>query len=168
MSEIDIWRAIRELQEEISRLKTPDVLLRNTGIWTPAFTGTTIAGVFTYVAGSPPETYGTYTRLGNVAICQGGVQISAIGTPPTGNMTISGLPFAAASDMNQQGSVIFSMIDNFNYAAAAIELTGRVFAGQSIVILAESFDNAAAVSSPAANFTNVNCRIRFTVIYRIA
>lgn len=167
MSNEQTARLIQQILNRLDQLEAAAHITYNKGLWTPAFAGTTIAGAYTYVIGAPPETYGTYTRLGNQVIAHGGIQISAIGTPPTGTMQISGLPFAAAADMNQQGSVIFSMIDNFNYAAAAIELTGRVFAGQSVIILAESFDNAVAVSAPAANFTNVNCRLRFTVIYRI-
>jgi hypothetical protein len=90
---------------------------------------------------------------------RGDLQISAIGTPPMGNMTITGLPYTAASI----GAVTFGVISNFNYAASAIQLGGDI-SGVAIR-LSESFDNSANVAAPAANFTNVDCRMNFAGLY---
>lgn len=128
--------------------------------WTPSFAGSTIAGVFTYGVQS-----GYYINLGGIVFFWGRLAISAIGTPPTGIMYIAGLPLANLA--NYYGSVTFGFIQNFNYAAAAMQLTGIVEVSSQFIALYESFDNGAAVAAPAANFTNVNCNIIFSGFYRV-
>ena len=49
------------------------------GVWTPAFIGTTIAGAFTYIAGGQ---MGVYTRISNQVFIHAFIGISAIPTPP--------------------------------------------------------------------------------------
>lgn len=131
--------------------------------WTPAWTGTGTAGVFTYT-----NQFGRYTRIGNLAFIQARLTISAIPTPPVGNMTITGLPLTAVNVANVSGLIIFGFIHNFNYAAAAIELTGIVPLNSARIDLYESFDNIAAVQVPAANFTNVACDLIFGGVYQVS
>lgn len=129
------------------------------GTWVPAFAGSTVAGVFTYTA----ATVGYYFVISNIICAFGVVGISAIGTPPTGNMSITGLPFPA--NATYAGSVLFGRISNFNYTALAMELTGIVNPGTQAMTLWESFDNGAVVAAPAANFTNAAVQFYFLAMY---
>ena len=62
------------------------------GTWTPVFTtdSTAPTGV------SYSSRYGTYTKIGNVVSFRCTIQLSSKGTGGTGNVIISGMPFAAA------------------------------------------------------------------------
>lgn len=132
----------------------------NIGTWTPVFAGTGTAGVFTYTA-----QVGRYTRLGDQVHVHANIAISAITTPPTGTMRITGLPFTSAAGL--QYSVRFGYVANFNYAAGAIDLTALVSPAQAYIDLYESFDNAAAQSAPAANFTNAACQLLLSAVYQV-
>jgi len=129
--------------------------------WTPGFVGTGTAGTFTYFS-----QFGRYVRMGDLCFFNGVVAISAITVAPTGNMRISGLPFTASNTGNAGAS--FSFIGNFNYTAAALQLTGAIVAATNYISLYESFDNAAAVAAPAANFTNAACNLQFHGFYQVA
>jgi hypothetical protein len=130
------------------------------GTFTPAFTGTGTAGTFTYVAGRQD---GSYLRIGNVVLFALEVNISAISVAPTGNMTISGLPFTAGG--NQDGSVSFGLIANLDFSANCVQLTGLIVSGTAVIDLREVFDNAGSTAYPAANFTNANAQLRLTGMY---
>lgn len=132
----------------------------NIGVWTPAFTGTSTAGVFTYNVQQ-----GDYTRLGNRVFFSGRCRITAITTPPVGNMTITGLPIACAA--TYYGTVELLFISNFNYAANAMQLTAAVAPGTTTINLYESFDNAGAALVPAANFTNAACELIIGGNYKV-
>lgn len=131
--------------------------------WTPSFAGDSTAGTFTYTANRG----GRYIRLGNLCWITGRVEISAIPTPPTGNILITGLPFVAKNVSFANGSVAFGDVSNFNYAANAISLQGLIQANEQFIRLLESFDNAGSSSTPAANFTNTACSLIFTATYEI-
>lgn len=128
------------------------------GTWVPVFAGTTIAGAFTYTTN-----VGYYVVVSNMVHVFGRILISAIGTPPTGNMRILGLPFAA--NATYQGGACFTWISNINYTAGALALTAATAASNSYFDLIETFDNAVRVSYPAANFTNVAAELRFFGLY---
>jgi len=129
------------------------------GAWTPEFAGTGTAGVFTYSNQS-----GRFMRYGSFCFFMGFITITAIITPPVGNMLITGLPFTAG--VGGYG-VSWTFISNFNYTAAALQLCGRITAAANYITLTESFDNIAAVAVPAANFTNATCSLGFTGFYQI-
>ncbi len=158
---IAINRRLDEIEGLLERLRKVD-----TGgqplTWTPTYVGSSTAGVFTYTIQA-----GYYTRIGRYVFIQARVTISAIGTPPVGTMTINGLPIAPSASGNSHHSVAFGFINQFNYTAAAIELVGRIPPSDPRIILAESFDNAALVAVPAANFTNVACDLSFSGFYLI-
>ena len=130
------------------------------GTFTPAFKGTTFSGVFNYTAQG-----GTYFLYGNMVFVLAQLQIDSIGSAPTGNMTIIGLPFTSAAVATAFGAVTFGNISNFNYAAGALQLTGFVSVSNSAIILREAFDNSATVAVPAANFTNASTNIVFSAVY---
>lgn len=128
--------------------------------WTPNFGGSGTPGTFTYGAQS-----GRYVRVGDLCFIEGIVQITAITVAPTGNMRIWGMPFTAVAI---NSGISFVYISNFNYTAAALQVTGVIQVGNSYADLYESFDNAGAVAVPAANFTNASCNMQFFGMYQIA
>lgn len=158
-----ILRRLNALETRLEREKS-EVPIVQTGTWTPAFAGLTTPGTFTYTS----FRYGYWRRLGSVVHLSGAVQISAIPVAPTGNMAITGLPFTSVNLTGYRAGVDWAPIDNFNYAAGAMQLVGVIIENSAIIQLGESFDNAALVASPAANFTNVNCNLQFSVTYFIA
>lgn len=164
MSEIDIWRAIHALDEEISRLKTPDVLSRDSGSFTPAWVGTGTAGTFTYTSN---VTIVEWFRLGNVLLYHGRITITAISVAPTLNLTITGWPFPGVSDANMNfagGGTFTGWAINLQ---AGYTQVGLQFAnGSSVASLVESGDNLAPVAVQGGELITGSCR--FAGHYRIA
>lgn len=134
------------------------------GTWTPTFFGTSTAGTFTY---DSSNTIGYYTRLGNMVFVTARVTISAISVAPVGTMRIGGLPFTVRADSANNVPAYFGNITNLDYSATAIELIGFFISGTTTIDLRESFDNAAAVAFPAAQFTNAACGIMVGGWYRV-
>lgn len=154
-----VLRRLNAVETRLERERS-EVPIVQTGTWTPAFTGSGTAGTFTY-----SNQYGFYERHGTTVHAFGFISISAILVAPTGTMSISGLPFVVKSTTGYRAGAVFGVIDQFNYTAAAIELTGVVVPSGSQIFLFESFDSAATVQVPAANFTNVNCDLQFSITY---
>lgn len=157
-------RRLLKLEQDMRRLEA--VLTKNFYVestWSPAFAGSTTAGTYNYTASAQAF----YTRIGSLCYLQGRCAISAINTPPTGVMRITGLPFAAVNTTGLLGSIYFGDIYQFNYTAAAMQLQGYILPGQSYIQLEESFDNAASADVPAAGFTNAACDLSFAGIYMI-
>jgi hypothetical protein len=154
---------LRKVEMLEARLRFFETLTggQSSGTWTPAWTGNTGAGVFTYTAQT-----GVYTRVGNLVYIAGHLQISAIGTPPTGAMTITGLPFTCEATYYHPISLGF--ISNFNYPANAMQLSGAVAPSTASISLYQSFDNAGGALVQAADFTNNACDIYFNGVYRLA
>lgn len=149
---------IVRLRADVDSLLEREVTRYATGTLTPAYAGTGTAGVFTYT-----NQIGKYIQANGIVFFWGRVTISAIGTPPTGNMQITGFPIANAATYN--GQVEFNRVSNFNYAASALELTARIGPSGSVADLEEAFDNAVMVAAPAANFTNAACDLVFSGFY---
>lgn len=153
---VDTSNVLRFLDESSNNYQ----LSSSEGSWTPIFEGTTGAGTFTYGI-----QVGRYERQGNKVCIQATIQISAIPVAPTGNMQIAGLPVATRNVTNLLGGVSFGVISQFNYAASALQLLGRIRPNVSVIDLMESFDNGAVVQTPAANFTNTACLLAFAAVY---
>lgn len=147
------------LERRIATLERWRLTLTTPGSWTPTFVGSGTAGTFTYAAQE-----GAYSRLGALVFVRARVAISAISVAPVGTMSIGGLPFTVGATQNS--GVMFSTISQFNYSAGALQLLGSFSGGATTISLRESFDNAAQVNVPAANFTNVDCDLRFSAFYR--
>lgn len=137
--------------------------LQATGTWTPAFTGSSTAGTFTYTA----ERSGYYIRIGNLVLAYGDVGISAITGAPSGNMQITGLPFTAAN--KEHASVVLGMVSELDVDTTdTIQLSAFLRKNTTQIELYEIIDNDVARAFPAARFTNVDCRIVFSVMYEAA
>lgn len=164
MSEIDIWRAIQELQEEISRLKTPDALYRDSGSFTPVWVGTGTAGTFTYTAN---VNLVEWTVISNTLFYRGRLSITAITVAPTLNLTITGWPYPGVSDANLNfagGGTFTGWAIN---TAAGYTQVGLQFAnGSSVANLVESGDNLAPANVQGGELIVGSCR--FAGHYQIA
>lgn len=160
MSELDhdpLLQEILKLRADLDELRGQENSTPKTGTWTPTFVGSGTAGVYTYV-----NQVGQYYLVGKLVFIIGRVTISAIGTPPAGNMTINGLPFTSSA---RNGAITFGRISQFNYTAGALQLTGRIGVSGTTIALEESFDNVVTVAVPAANFTNTACDLIFNGFY---
>ncbi len=138
MSEIDIWRAIQEIQEEISRLKTPDALYRDSGTYAPTYLGGTTAGVTTYSLQA-----GFYTRVGRLITCWGAV----VWTAATGTgVALISLPFAASS------------VANANFSGS-VRVSSVTFANSTPLVQFAAGATAWQMNSPLTNAAGTNVAI---------
>lgn len=161
---IELWRAINELQEEISRLKTADAILRDSGSFVPEWVGTGTAGTFTYTAGASVV---EWTVIGNRLFYNGRLAISAISVAATGNLTITGWPYAAVADATMNlagGGTLTSWALNITagYTQVGLQFTN----GSSVANLVVSGDNVAPISVQGGELIVGSCR--FAGHYRIA
>jgi hypothetical protein len=110
--------------------------------WTPTIIGTTTAGTTTY-----GTQYGTYMRIGNLAICQFFVTCSA--ATGTGSLAVGGLPFTIHNNANYYpmgsvyvggtitwpiGATYCQLQGSNNTTFASIACFGSGIAGQTMVI----------------------------------
>lgn len=95
------------------------------GTFTPTVIGTTSAGTATYATQT-----GTYTRIGNRVLFQ--IYVSYSSHTGTGDMRISGLPFAAASGDTLHSLSVWS---NGLALTASNTLQAYVIAGQALIAL---------------------------------
>lgn len=160
MNDVALVRELDNLRRRLALLEGLESAVPVSGTWTPAYTGTGTAGTFTYSLQQ-----GAYTLIGNLVYISARVTITAIGTPPTGSMRISGLPFTCVA--TYEHGVTFGIISQLKFTAGAVELTGLVRASSTVISLYETFDNATNALYPAANFTNAACDIAFSAVYRV-
>lgn len=86
------------------------------GTFTPVVSGTTVAGAGTYTT-----QLGKYTRIGNTVFFQIAITITA--HTGTGNIAITGLPFAAANDGNAAALAVVSQNLALTAGSIAVALT---------------------------------------------
>lgn len=153
-------RRIRALEAAQANSRSAGRPLYDTGTWTPALAGTTIAGTFTYATQS-----GVWRRIGDLVVVLGDVAISAISVAPTGNMTITGLPVTVASIVT---AFWIGTISNLDYPAGALEIGMQAVNGGTVISLIYSRDNQAVLAYPAASFTNTDALLRFGGAYLAA
>lgn len=146
---VALQRQITALQRDVARLAAQERIRYATGTWTPAFTGSIIAGTFTYT-----QQTGRWRRVGDTILYWFDVGISAITVAPTGNMRITGLPTTALT----YGFTTLSAITQIDITANKF-LTAVVTSSQSYIQLYEATDNGANALYPAANFTNASARL---------
>lgn len=150
---LSMQRQIQALQDDMERLRKADTP-GGTQTWTPFFEGTSTAGAYTYVTQA-----GRYTIMGNRVFFEFDISISAIATPPVGNMLITGLPIVSGSGATY-GPVAFSFISNIDLPAGKYAITAAVPpGGLTRINLYTAADNAGGALYPAASFTNVNCEL---------
>jgi hypothetical protein len=121
------------------------------GTWTPAITGGSTAGTTTHVAQN-----GKYTKIGNMVVASGFVQISAM--TGTGNLTVS-LPFATHNAQPRSVGTLMSDDLNWPFAGSVVLFTAQ---NDSIAIFYTSQDNA---GWSAIQTENAAWSMYFTVTY---
>ena len=104
---------------------------QNSGSWTPTLTFSTSQGSQTYTT-----QLGNYVKTGKMVICNFTIVTSS--DSGSGNVSITGLPFAAASGAGFHGSL---MSVDFSSATTAI-LVGEVTGGSSGVDLYSYYNNS--------------------------
>lgn len=148
MSDVDVWRAIRAIEDDLERLRKADV----GGVvvtWTPTYIGLTTAGVTTYSI-----QVGSYMLLDKLIIAT--ATIIWTGATGTGDALFS-LPFAAANVANQ----VFSgaaRLESLTFANSTPTI--QIGAAQAIMRLNSPITNAAS--------TNVAMEAAGNVAYTVA
>ena len=110
------------------------------GTWTPAFT-TFTSGSVSYSTQS-----GSYTKVGNSVLVRGSIILNGISSP-TGDVGISGLPFAAASN----NSVNFGTVRNL--ASAGIILRAYTNAADTTCSVGKNATNASFLNLAGSDLT---------------
>jgi len=129
------------------------------GSWTPTYTGSTSDPTVTY-----DQQGGSYVRIGKLVRCEGRLRTDAA-SGGSGNLRLSGLPFAAMNEQNARGS--FFPTHTLNWASN-VPTQGRVKNNASYVELARMTSTSVSadmVTSDLDNGLNKN-DIHFAIIYR--
>lgn len=112
-----------------------------TGSFVPTLVGGGTAGTFTYTAN---QCLVEWTRSGNRLLFNGRIVITAIGTPPTGNLSIAGFPFAGVSDATMAIAGGGTFIEwAINMAAGYTDAGLQAANGSTSMIITRSGDNLA-------------------------
>jgi hypothetical protein len=113
----------------------------DTGVFTPTFVGSTIAGTFTYDAAN---TGGIWSRIGNQVFVEGRVRITAIAVAPTGNLQIGGLPITSATTgRNIAGALTFGAWTGITLTGARTMLAAVIV---DTVLLANLFESGSNIA----------------------
>jgi hypothetical protein len=140
----------------------------NVGTFTPVLAGNTIAGTFTYDAAN---TGVAWTRMGDRVLFNGRVRITAIAVAPTGNLEITGLPFAGASVTGSiAGGCAFGAWTGITLTGGRTQLAGDVLSNATAIRLFESGSNLAAAGVLGGGLVLVGgvADFRFSGQYQVA
>lgn len=133
------------------------------GTWTPGITFTTPGDL----AITLNPTVGDYTKIGRLVIATFRCNSTAFTfTTASGNMTITGLPFAASSDANFSwpGPCTWGGITKAGYTSVAAEITPGVQIG---TLTASGSGVAPSIVTAADTPSGGTLRLRGAFIYRI-
>lgn len=172
----DMIRRLRADDERLRQTETKEVpggipgftSFYAIGTWTPTLVGLTIPGTFTYGG----TTAGTWTRIGNTVLLRGRITIAVVTTPPTGNLTIGGLPIAATTVTGGVAgglAFIFWSLVNINSTGAETYLSGLIGSAASRADLVVSRSNGAAGVTLTGVVANIsaNTDLWFTGQYQV-
>lgn len=135
-----------------------------TGSFVPTWVGGGTAGTFTYTAGASLV---EWTRIGNRLFFNGRIVISAILVAPTGNLLLSGFPFAGVSDATMAiaggGTMLFWTL---NVAAGYTQVELQINNAGSAMFVVRSGDNVGPSTVQGGELIVGDCR--FEGSYRVA
>lgn len=119
------------------------------GAWTPAIAGTSTPGAQTYSL-----QVGQYIRIGRLVYATGVLVMTAKDVATSGQLRITGLPFATANDGNYYAAQI-SGVGNFGLSAGKSWITAHAPPNMSHITLQEAGDNvgSAVLTQAALNDT---------------
>jgi hypothetical protein len=89
---------------------------------------------------------GRYVRNGNLVTAWFEIVLTALDGATTGNVTITGLPYAASSAMGAGGS--FSQLGAITFSGSYNGLTARIQASTAVISLVQFGSNINALSLP--------------------
>ena len=124
------------------------------GTWTPVVAGSASAGTGTYTSQE-----GTYTKIGNIVITNCFIGWSA--HTGTGDLTITGLPFASNASYTVQAGSIFA--NEFNAGTNATQLIAYPSAGNATIIF-RGFVNNGTRTAPVMD---TSASVAVTLTYRV-
>ncbi len=130
-----------------------NLLYTDTTAWTPVITGVGSAGVGTYSVQA-----GFYTRIGNMVFLTATITWSA--HTGTGNMTITGLPFACRNQANYKPEGVLNTI-SITLPATTIAVVGSLAANTSTVTLQAIEDNAVNSAIQMSNAGSVHLTLNY-------
>lgn len=114
---------------------------------------------------------GTYTRIGDIVI----VQINLNITPPsvsglTGNLSITGLPFAAENNTRSNYFTAACSVTNWatDYANGSKTIMAICSANSTTISLLAGSRSTGQLTESALSFSGGSCRLSTTFTYRIA
>lgn len=152
------FRTLRQdiSKEEFQRLITEFV---NTlpqqiyGTWTPVLAGSSTAGTQTY-----GTQVGRWTRTGRIVFIDFQIILTAKDGTTSGNMRITGLPFAAVTAADNVWPVALSNVDNWdlNVGAGRYTVSAHIISGGQTIQLREMGDNVASAVLTEADFGNTS------------
>lgn len=152
MSERELWRAIKELRNELDQLRAVSRITYAKSTYTPTYLGASTAGTTTYTV-----QVGYYVRIGIFIIASGRVTwTNATGT----GIALISLPFTSNSTTNLRYAVAVRT-ENVTFANTGI--VGRLDPGNSQFQMNSPLTNAAtaAVNVEAAG------DVIFTALYLV-
>ena len=100
------------------------------GSWTPAVTASSTAGTPAYTTA-----VGSYVRMGNYIYVQFKIVLSGWTGSPSGNVTITGLPFTATSATNDNGGCLITSYTVSALAATNYGLTATIAPSTTVATL---------------------------------
>jgi hypothetical protein len=121
------------------------------GSWTPVLVGSVTPGTQTYSV-----QVGRYVRIGSLVWVTASVNLSAFDVLTSGNMRITGLPYAAMALTGGSTALAVQGFQFINIDTAGGYTFPNVFVqqGQSFIVLNECGDNVALAALTNADFAN--------------
>jgi hypothetical protein len=142
------------------------------GTWTPTIFGGTTAGSYTY---ETARRGGKYTKVGNTVFIWGVCRIATIVTAGTGTLALSGLPFAAGTNIaaswgNSDGIMVSMYGAGVNSSATSMPppILGQTYSGSGATCEFSSYGKNYQVSTVIGTLSAVDWIYIFTGSYTTA
>lgn len=123
------------------------------GTFTPVLAGAATAGTQTYTT-----QIGRYTKIGKQVFYTINIALSAKGGTTSGNMRVTGLPFAAVTAAGARWAVTVENAENWdlNVGAGRYTVSAAILSGNSRIELFEQGDNTTQVVLTDVDFGNTS------------
>lgn len=153
MIDFDMIRALKQNDARLRQTEVKEVVghvgsfttFFASGTFTPVFQGTGTAGAWAYSVQA-----GFYSRVGNRCFFNLNLGASSRSVAPTGNATITGLPFTSDATANSHSAITIDSPNGFTVGATIVQLTGRIVPGASAIELIEILGTAPTVAGALA------------------
>ena len=123
------------------------------GTWTPVVAGTSSAGTYTYAYND-----GSYTKVGNLVTLWCNIGNISTGSEGSGNLSVTGMPFATASGIGYYQACVLSQWDT---AGGPMTYTGASSSTIYFEYYPDSSGAGANVDITDKNSNGADCRFQF-------